>query len=501
MTNVNGAVENETELKQYDQNEFREESIDDGEISLDNSSTNVSNEYKQMVSLLKESENFYNEMLEITKNEIEESYHVKSSILDEILHIPISEVKNMEYTNLEHIFKQFGLYDDTIDMLLKEYRRPYPDGENLSEVGVLRHVMQKLKEAQQSIITSKEELDSLKKESGDVLNEYINYKFSGKSEKMREERLMHFKELLVTETDEVKVAKMKKMIDAMEQSKTLSFLFSRIQQYGLNEVNTIMEAFFDQRKGSYVIDKFKGKVSKFGFDSNTYRFFFNLEENFLPEEYHVYNNLFLFCYMRMVAYSDPYNKVEKLWVQSLTENIIKLIYHKFSKTENELQFIAIIKKNDDQFDVYRNRFEKDNTTAPGHKVRINYHQEYEENRKKELIAEMDKLHISGYNSDMSVKELHEHLNTELDKLIKMNSKSYQEKYSESSKNSSTNSTDDDSDNSTEDDGFEPDVNIPESETPVVYGISAASEEYSEEDVDISNNEDEHVCEECMFPTE
>ena len=117
-----------------------------------------------------------------------------------------------------------------------------------------------------------------------------------------------------------------------------------LKKLGKKEIDSIKVAYFDKSKGSYIIDKYKAKIKHFGFEEKLFHYFFNIEENFLEEEYHVYNNLFLFIYMRMVAYSDPYDKTEKMYIQSLTSNLANLIYHRFDSTENEKNFLEIIKR-------------------------------------------------------------------------------------------------------------------------------------------------------------
>ena len=158
-------------------------------------------------------------------------------------------------------------------------------------------------------------------------------------------------------------------------------------------------------------------MPKFGFDVNLYKYFFNLEENFLAKKYHAFNNLFLFCYMRYVAYADPYDKKDKLFVQSITSALANMIYHKFNSTTEEQRFIHTIEKLEDYFMDKYDYFMENNTTRPGHPVREIASAKYEADQKARLMAKMDELGITGYNDSMSAKEMHEFFNNKMDEML------------------------------------------------------------------------------------
>ena len=225
------------------------------------------------------------------------------------------------------------------------------------------------------------------------------------------------KESLDNETDPSKKKKMEKMISDMEAASDLSFVHERFEKFGEKEVESIKTAYFDRIRGSYIIDKYNSKMKSFGFDAKLYTYFFNLEENFLPEEYHPFNNLFLFIYMRMVAYADKSNKRDVMFIQSLTSTMANLIYHKFNSSELEQGFIDIIKLVDDHFMKYKEYFEKNNETYEKHPARIHAAQVRETHRKELLCRKMFELGITGYDMDWTADQLQEYLNQETDHMI------------------------------------------------------------------------------------
>ena len=250
-----------------------------------------------------------------------------------------------------------------------------------------------------------------------MMKDYFNYLSSPMAQEKRANRLKALKEAVEKTDDEDKKKSMMRMITTMEEAQNLSFLFTRFDTLGDKEIKSIVDSFFDRRRGAIVVDRFKLKIKKFGFDSLLYRYFFNLEENFLDEQYHAFNNLFLFIYMRFVSHADPYNKKDVMFVQSLTSSLANLVYHKFNSISNEDDFKNIIQKVVDKFMKYHDKFESDNSTHPTHPVRVEIDNKKQQERRKALIAKMEELKITGYDENASADELQEYLNTELEKMI------------------------------------------------------------------------------------
>ena len=85
------------------------------------------------------------------------------------------------------------------------------------------------------------------------------------------------------------------------------------------------------------MEKFRIRIKRLGYDENTYKMFFNIEEMFLPEEYYPMNNMFLFVAMRFISYADTNNKNDAMFCSSLLIKMYNLVYHRFSTPEEELK--------------------------------------------------------------------------------------------------------------------------------------------------------------------
>jgi hypothetical protein len=165
-----------------------------------------------------------------------------------------------------------------------------------------------------------------------------------------------------------------------------------------------------------VIDKFMDKIKRFGYDGKIYRYFFNLEENFLPEKYHVFNNFSLFMFMRTVAYADPAKREDQLIVKSYTGDLTNLIYHRFDSTETEKSYVDAMCKVLDLFEEYAEYFNINNMTHPNHPVRVENEKSAEAHRKFDCINTMKSMGIEGYDEEWSSKELMEYMNKEIERM-------------------------------------------------------------------------------------
>ena len=328
--------------------------------------------------------------------------------------------------------------DEKIESLtldeIKEFFDKYknPDVKHVAEIETLEdgiHAMKEIKELQMNLYNAEQESDKLKAQSQDILNDYFEYLSSPEIAAARKNRLDKMRSLAEAETDEGKKYSMLRMINSMERADNMEFIFDRLYADAVGESKRVIESFFDDRRGSYVIQRYKDKITKFGFDVNLYKYFFNLEENFLDEKYHAFNNLFLFYYMGFVAHAKPYDKTDKLFVQSITSAMANMIYHKFNSKIEEQKFIHIIEKFEDDFfrDQY-DYFMENNTTRPGHPVRVTATAKYEADQKAQMIAKMTELGIDGYDESMSAKEMQKFFNDKMEEMLEAQKKEREVKF-------------------------------------------------------------------------
>ena len=393
--------------------EVNEEAVESGD-ETPQEKKDAMKQYKLMVDMLKEMDYQYQMMKEYSISIIRENYNFNENILTNILGYTKEDINAMDESKLMLFFAKYSIDHDKINGIIDDY----VNEDNKERVDAERFIINHVKELSNGLLKTKAEADELKKESSDIMNDYFNYLSSPEVQTARKNRLESMKKLAAEETNEIEKKKITKMIESIEATQTLAFLFTRFNKYGETEINNIKNAFFDERKGSYIIEKFKASVKHFGFNDNLYHYFFNLEENFLGEDYYKYNNLFLFVYMRFVAYSDPYNESEKMFVQAVTSTLANLIYHKFNTVENETEFINVIKTVDNKFDMYADYFQSNNTTNPEHPLRKAAEEKREAERKASLIAKMDEMNITGYDTSWTANELQSYFNEKTDELIK-----------------------------------------------------------------------------------
>ena len=360
-------------------------------------------DYKIIIDMLHEMDDQYKILEEQTKHLITEEYGYNEGIIDAILKYNKNDIVNLDESEIRDFMITYANKDKVIQIYDKSKEELIND-------------MEIIKDATLVLLSAKVEKDNLKAESSDILKDYFNYMSSDKVKAARLKRLETFKDLLKTETDEVKKAKIERMVNDMEASMSFSFLQERFEKYGKKEIQNIEEGFFNEKKGSYILERYNSKISKFGYNPEVFKYFFNIEENFLGENYAPFNNLFLYVYIRTVAYSDPYNKTDKLFVQSLTGALANLIYHKFESMGNEQQFISVIKAVDDRFIDSRDKFVESNTTYKDHPARIKVDKENEERHRSAIIEKLKDFSITDFTEDMSTKELENLLNTKIDEI-------------------------------------------------------------------------------------
>lgn len=252
------------------------------------------------------------------------------------------------------------------------------------------------------------EKENLDKEIRDITNKSYD---ASTSSKARLEKVESLEKQLDSETDPDKKAKIQKMLNTVRKTEDLSFLTERIVKIGDNEVRNIINTFFHQKRSSLIMDKFRIRIKRLGYDENTYKMFFNIEEMFLPEEYYPMNNMFLFMAMRFISYADTNNRDDALFCSSLLIKMYNLVYHRFSTPEEENAFIDQIKAVDNYFAPYKETLIEKNVTSPNHPARQEAHRESEA-RLRESLCNAIVAHGEKLTDDvvkMDVKELKEYL--------------------------------------------------------------------------------------------
>ena len=375
-------------------------------------------EYQEVVKMIKELDKNYDAIISSVNNGVN-TLGYNEEVVDDSIIFTKEEVENMEPSKAREFLSSYILPDS------KESFEEKEDEEILSDLSTI-------KSANLLKITSDKEREEIKESAKEIYNEYFNYMSSNKVNSTREKELATLKESLEFEKDEVKKKRIERKIALMEHVFSYEFIFDRLEgKYADKEAMAIFDGFFENKKGGYDAMRFQTKLVQFGFSKNLTNYFLNLEENFLPEEYHPFNNVFFYGYMRMMAHADRNNTDDSLKVSVFTGAIANLIYHRFDSKESEDAFINIIKRYCDDIknnEILKKRVLKDitsddpvteyfklnNTTwkeSPSRKVieeeTLKKNKEFIVNKMKKYGMEVDE----SKDLDTLVKELRTHINT------------------------------------------------------------------------------------------
>lgn len=375
---------------------------------MENTSTNTDSSIREIMKMARES---YNTSMNQTASLMEASYKISTAFLKEAAKWSTEEFDTMS--------------DDDIKMIYNSYYIGSAEAKLLQPED-----MRKDLKACKGLSNTAYEMQKSFKEVQDLYNESVDEDWKRRNSKeYRDATLKRIEEWKseIEKMDPVKDAKMirdlRQKVEFMESTITLDFITERIKHVE-KEKSTIMRQFFSESEGSYSLNRCKSRSPKFGFDADWYKFFFNLEENFLPEEYHAFNNLFLFNVMRFIGYQDPYNAKDRGMVQAIVSSLTGLVYHKFADTEMENVIISLIKDYDSYFEDQREKFMKDNTTRPNHPVRLEQSKKADADRRNELFAAMVKFNfeVPENAAEISTRDLQEYFNNKMEEMVSKNTK-------------------------------------------------------------------------------
>lgn len=392
-------------------NPLTKEVIDEERNPSDDKNSTRKN-YSMMVDLIHTMEDNVKTLEDSVKNQLHANYNLKEDVLDVLLPYKKEDIKTVPVEEYKKIVIKY--YDAFTKDAIEAHKEKLDD---LTDDEIYDMILE-LKKMSIMIISAKKECENIKKDSAEVLDEYLNYLNSNKVKDIRLKNLKMLKEAVQNEPDLLKKKRMEKKIQIMEASMNFQFLFTPFEKNKEKEVNAIKDGYFNDKKGNYIIGKYTSKIKQFGFDPKIYRYFLNIEENFCDKKYSPFNNLFLFIYMRIVGYADFYNEEQKMYVHALTGALADLVYHKFETGEEEKNFVKVIEKVLDYFMDDIEEFKENNTTWEGHPVRKEQEAAHDNTRKVKLT---DKLKELKYDKEIpenaTANELQEIFDAYVDKLI------------------------------------------------------------------------------------
>lgn len=319
----------------------------------------MKNEYEQICELIENLSDSITTLEDSTDFLIRDIYDLPLSIKDVIAPLSDEDINNLTEENIDQYFMKDGKLVNIKD----NYDNSEFEG-TLHEYKI--HILLEIRKALLDVKDSKNKFIEFEKQKAEIAKSYIEYLNSPEYLEKRKQQIEELKTKYENETDPYEKEKLKKALNVFNELESLSFLFKRFWANEEDEKRSLMMSFFDTNRGSYVIKRYSQKCKKLNIPENTYQQFLNLEEKYLDEEYHPYNNLFLFFVMRYIAYIDVYSQQEKMFAISLILNMHKLVYNEFSNDDAKQTFINIIKAVSDYFKDDKEYFINNNVTYSKH---------------------------------------------------------------------------------------------------------------------------------------
>ena len=343
---------------------------------------------ESVVDMVKEMETTIKNIETSISDCLANTYGVKFDIINKAIALDKDSIDSLTDDEMKNIISEY-VTDETIAPSDREGR-----------IDLLKFA----KDAAITFFKAKVDCDDIKGNVKNMIDTYIESLSRAGLNGSMDKTLADLADRYKNETDPDKKAAIGKEFDTAKDAISLSLLINRFTKYGKKEVENAVDSFFKHDKASYIMNKYKTNVTKFGFNSDIFKFFFNIEENFLPEEYHCYNNFFLYLSMRAIAFADSYRKEDKLFVTSLITHLSDLVYHRFKSLEDEKIFIGFICSIEDTFTDYEEVFKESNTSYKENPVR-------KEEEKKIYDIKLNRIRkklqdaLIKYSDDASYDEL------------------------------------------------------------------------------------------------
>lgn len=214
------------------------------------------------------------------------------------------------------------------------------------------------------------ELRDMKEEFEKEKESFLNQLSSPEYEQNRLDKIERLKNTLEHTTNLAKRKQIKHDIKVTEEEYSLGFLFAELENSDRHAtvVKRSMDAFFDNKKSAYALEKFKQKCMQLKINPRIYRSILNLEEKFLEEKYHVFNNFFLFNCIQYIAHADSVRNEKES--KTVLQAMLKLVNGKFANEDVKDIFLEAMRRYLNQFEEFRAVFEEKNILHPGHPHRI-----------------------------------------------------------------------------------------------------------------------------------
>lgn len=372
---------------------------------------------KEQMGMLNEYLNSCKSLYDVLKTQTFQRLYSKYGINE----TQINLINQMEDSVIDKLtYQNLGEYLKLVEMDISDLQRTRKNnyrGE-LSLLEYAQEMFRSTKEEMEDVNANKANLDDIMNDIASVKKDFVSYVHSDKFLEKKKEHIDKLKEEMEKSDDEDTKNSLGKKLKFIEKLESYSFLTERLDTLGKKEVERLKTQFFSTNLGGFVMNKFEGACKKFKIAANVHKYFINLEEMFLPEEYYPLNNMFLFTCIGFVNYADHTSTEERAYVDKLFNGLTLLINHQFVSDDEEKRFVSIMEKVDKYFLPYVEEFKEKNITWKEHEMRIRANNMVER-RKRDTILKQLKLRGIEESPDKDSEALQKILDEEIKKSLEI----------------------------------------------------------------------------------
>lgn len=250
---------------------------------------------------------------------------------EKILHDKLQTLtKDISDMSLEEL-REFNKIDDE-NTLIEE---PNMDDDTLKEYmqGVFEY-MKSSDKFNTEVDELLKEYDHIQEEMNRIVEESIEEQAQGDVIKYLRDTIAKLLNIAKENDNKESITKFETMQLAFEDSFKLNRIFDLYKRIGVG--NTKIES---ENKAGYIYNRYKDKMRQLEL-KNDLIYLSNLENKFLPEEYHDRNNLFVFIIMKYISKLSIVKGLDKnndiVFASQITTNLFLLFKNKLKDEDKEL---------------------------------------------------------------------------------------------------------------------------------------------------------------------
>lgn len=250
---------------------------------------------------------------------------------EKILHDKLQTLtKDINDMSLEEL-REFNKIDDE-NTLIEE---PNMDDDTLKEYmqGVFEY-MKSSDNFNTEVDELLKEYDHIQEEMDRIVEESIEEQAQGDVIKYLRDTIAKLLNIAKENNNKESITKFETMQLAFEDSFKLNRIFDLYKRIGVG--NTKIES---EKKAGYIYNRYKDKMRQLEL-KNDLVYLSNLENKFLPEEYHDRNNLFVFIIMKYISKLSIVKGLDKnndiVFASQITTNLFLLFKNKLKDEDKEL---------------------------------------------------------------------------------------------------------------------------------------------------------------------